>query len=428
MNFTEALAELDGRRETRMIPDLSRILRLATLLDDPQLRYPTIHVTGTNGKGTAARVATELACAHGLTAGLYTSPHLHSVTERLSICGKDMTREEFAEEYTHLMPFLELVDADADDRVTYFEALTALAYLWFADKPVGLGVFEVGMGGEWDATNLVSGNVAVLTPIALDHPELGDTIGQVSTEKAGIIKEGATVVSREQDAAALTVVEARSSEVGAELLLEYRDWEVEERLQAVGGQALRVRGQFATYDELFLPLFGEHAARNAGAAVVAFESFAGEALDTDGTRDALASVRWPGRLEVMSRHPSIVLDGAHNPAGAEALSEALREAFTWERLHLVITISDGKDVAGILRHLAPLADQVYAARNASERSGDAQRIVESVAADDVPATAFDDVASALAAALAAAADTDLILVTGSLYTVADARLALGSTA
>ncbi len=175
MDHAQALKELDSRKESRMIPDLSRILALATYLDDPQLSYPTIHVTGTNGKGTAARVVTEIACAHGLTTGLYTSPHLDSVTERLAVCGVDMTDQEFADEFTHLHPFLELVDGRSDERVTYFEALTALAYLWFADQPVALGVFEVGMGGTWDATNLVAGDVAVITPIGLDHPELGAT-------------------------------------------------------------------------------------------------------------------------------------------------------------------------------------------------------------------------------------------------------------
>jgi dihydrofolate synthase/folylpolyglutamate synthase len=425
MNLTEALAELDGRRETRMIPDLSRILRLATLLDDPQLSYPSIHVTGTNGKGTAARVAMEVACAHGFTTGLYTSPHLESVTERLSICGQPMTDEEFAEEYGHLVPFFDLVDAEAEDRVTYFEALTALAYLWFADKPVGLGVFEVGMGGVWDATNLVSGDVAVLTPIALDHPELGSTVTEVATEKAGIIKRDAIVVSREQDAEALAVIEARCTEVGAQLLLEFRDWEVEERLLAVGGQTLRVRGTFDTYDEVYLPLFGEHAASNAAAAVVAFEAFQRAALDEGRVRDGVAAVRWPGRMEVVGRKPMIMLDGAHNPAGAEALSIALREAFAWDELHLVITVSADKDVGGIAGQLAPLADHVYAARNASERTGEALPIAEAFAAHDRTVTTFPDVASALGAARAAAGEDDLILVTGSLYTVADARRALG---
>ncbi len=425
MNFLEALAELEGRRESRMIPDLSRILALATLLSDPQLTYPAIHVTGTNGKGTAARVATELACAHGLTTGLYTSPHLLSVTERFSVCGLDMTEAEFAEEYEHLLPFLLLVDAQGEEQVTYFEALTALAYLWFADKPVALGVFEVGMGGTWDATNLVGGEVAVLTPIALDHPELGSTVAEVATEKAGIIKEQSIAISREQDDEALQVIQARCAEVGAELKLEFRDFEVEERLRAVGGQSLRVCGLRATYEDLFLPLFGEHAARNAATAIAAVESVIDQPLDEDSVRAALRSVRWPGRLEIADRHPTILLDGAHNPAGAEGLAIALREFFTWDRLHLVITVSGNKDVAGIVRALAPVADIAYAARNTSERSGDTFAIAEAFGAEGKPVELFDSVAEALDTARAAAAETDLILVTGSLYTVADARRALG---
>ena len=410
-----------------MVPDLSRILALATYLDDPQLSYPTIHVTGTNGKGTAARVATEIACAHGLTTGLYTSPHLESVTERLSVCGVDVTEKEFAEEFTHLQPFLELVDGRSEERVTYFEALTAFAYLWFADKPVALGVFEVGMGGTWDATNLISSDVAVITPIGLDHPELGATLTEVAGEKAGIIKDGKSVVVREQEAEALAVIESRCDQVGASLSLEFRDWEITERLQAVGGQAFAVRGLHASYDDLFLPLFGEHAVRNAAAALVACESLFGEALEEGTLREALAGVRWPGRLEVVGRQPAIVLDGAHNPAGAEALAVALREFFLWERLHLVLSIGENKDVAGIAAQLAPLADVAYAARNESERTGDATPIAEAFGVEGTPVTVHGSVAEALDAARAAASPGDLICVTGSLYTVADARRALGLT-
>jgi dihydrofolate synthase/folylpolyglutamate synthase len=273
VDFAEALAELDSRKEGRMLPDLSRILALATYLSDPQLTYPTIHVTGTNGKGTAAKVLTELACAHGITTGLYTSPHLESVTERFSVCGVDMTPDEFADAYTYLLPYLQLVDEQGEEHVTYFEALTALAYLWFADKPVGLGVYEVGMGGVWDATNLVAGDVAIITPIGLDHPELGSTIREVATEKAGIIKEGKIAVVREQEAEALDVLQARCDDVGASMLLEFRDWEVEDRLLAVGGQSFLLRGVHGTYEDVFLPMFGEYAVRNSAAAIVALEAF-----------------------------------------------------------------------------------------------------------------------------------------------------------
>jgi dihydrofolate synthase/folylpolyglutamate synthase len=421
MRFEEALAELEGRKESRMVPDLARILQLATLLDDPQLSYPTIHVTGTNGKTTTARAITALACAHGITAGLYTSPHLEAVTERFSVCGVDMTRDEFAAEYEHLLPFLLLVDGSSEEQVTYFETLTALAYLWFADRPVGLGVYEVGMGGTWDATNLVAGDVGVICPVALDHPELGATIAEVATEKAGIIKEGKVAIVREQLASAAAVIEERAAAVGAELKHEFDDFEVDRRLLAVGGQSLAVRGLYGSYDDLFVPLMGEYAARNVAAAIAALEALLGTALDVGAVREALAGLTSPGRLEVVGRSPLVVLDGAHNPAGAEALAVAMREFFTWDRLHLVLAVSANKDLDGMIRPLAPLADAAYAARNRSDRSGEAEVIAERFGAEGRPVELFDDVTVALAAALAAADAGDCILVTGSLYTVADAR-------
>ena len=424
MRFEEALAELEGRKESRMVPDLARILKLATLLDDPQLSYPTVHVTGTNGKTTTARAVTAIACAHGITAGLYTSPHLERVTERLAVCGVEMTTEEFAAEYEHLLPFLLLVDGTSDEQVTYFEALTALAYLWFADRPVGLGVFEVGMGGTWDATNLVGGDVGVICPVALDHPELGATVAAVATEKAGIIKEGKVAIVREQLAPAAAVIEKRAAAVGAELKHEFEDFEVDRRLLAVGGQSLTVRGLYGSYDDLFLPLFGEYAARNVTGAIAALEALLGQALDIAAVREALSGLTSPGRLEVVGRSPLVLLDGAHNPAGAEALAVAMREFFTWDRLHLVVAVSANKDLEGILTPLVPLADVAYAARNRSDRTGDAELIAERFGAADVRVESFDTVTEALLAATSAADRGDCVLVTGSLYTVADARRAL----
>jgi dihydrofolate synthase/folylpolyglutamate synthase len=423
VRFREALAELESRQPERMVPDLSRITALAELLDDPELAYPTIHVTGTNGKTTTSRIAAALSCAQGLTTGLYTSPHLLSVTERLQICGRPIDEDEFGQEYERLLPYLEVVDARGT-RVTYFEALTALAYLWFADKPVSLGVFEVGMGGTWDATNLVAGDVAVLCPIALDHPELGSTVEQVATEKAGIVKPGKTVVCREQPAEAMRVIAERSEEYEATILLEGREFEVLERAPALGGQRLAVRAPRASYPDLFLPLFGEHAARNAAAALVAVEALFGRELPADAVRAALASSSSPGRLEVVGRRPLVVLDGAHNPAGARALAAALREAFAWERLHLVIAVSSNKDVDGIVRELVPLADTVHATRNASERSAGSDRTRAAAAVLGADVSESPTVAQAIRAARAGAGAGDLIVVTGSLYTVADARRAL----
>jgi dihydrofolate synthase/folylpolyglutamate synthase len=424
VNYAEAIADLDARQPERMVPDLERIRAVVELLAHPELTYPSIHVTGTNGKTTTTRLIAALACAHGLAAGVYTSPHLHSVTERLALCEDPITEEEFAEEYERLLPVLREVDGRGDERVTYFEVLTALAFVWFSDKPVNLGVFEVGMGGVWDATNLVGGDVAVITPIALDHPELGSTVRDVATEKAGIIKAEKTAVVREQPADALTVIEARAREMEAQVLLEGRDWELTGRIQGVGAQALTVRGLFGTYEGLRLPLFGDHTARNAAAALVAFEAFVDRKLADEAVEDALGTFTAPGRLEVLARHPLIVVDGAHNPAGADALQRAVREAFTPERVHLVMAVSANKDVEGIVAALAPLADAGYAAANASARSAEADAVESALVAAGVPTTAYVSVHEALAAAEAQAQEGDLILVTGSLYTVADARSAI----
>lgn len=428
MRFEEAVARLDRRQPEHMPePSLDRIRAVSELLDDPQLTYPTIHVTGTNGKTTIARATAAIACAHGVTTGLFTSPHLRTVRERLSVCGAEISEEDFAEEWVHLEPYLEVVDGQASGESTYFEAVTALAFLWFADKPVGLAVFEVGMGGSWDATNLVASDVAVVGEIALDHPELGSTLQEVATEKAGIVKLGKVVVVREQPEEALKVIEARATEVGAAKLLEGPDWGVVARLSAVGGQQFRVQGLHATYDELFVPMFGEHAVRNVAAAIVAVEAFLEHRLDPDLTRSAIGALRIPGRLEVIGRAPMIVLDGAHNPAGAEALARTLGEAFIWSRLHVVLAASSNKDLDGVVAALAPIADVWYAARNESVRSFPAEHIAERIAAARGRVADLGTVEESLAAARDAATEDDLILVTGSLYTVADARRALGGS-
>jgi dihydrofolate synthase/folylpolyglutamate synthase len=425
MRFADALARLGARQpESMPEPSLDRIRATAELLDDPQLTYPTIHVTGTNGKTTAARVAASVACAHGLTTGLFTSPHLLSVTERLSVCGQDITQTEFAEEWEHLEPYLRVVDEQGPIAVTYFEAVTALAYLWFADKPVGLGVFEVGMGGSWDATNLVDGQVAVVTPIGMDHvAELGPTLTDIAGEKAGILKDGGTAILREQDPVAADVLARRAAAIGSSPRWEGKDWEVEERLLAVGGQSFVLRGLSETYDDLYLPLFGAYAVHNAAAGVVAVEALIGQALEPDALREGLAAVRSPGRLEVVAREPLVILDGAHNPAGAQALAEAVRESFRWERLHLVVAVSANKDLAGIAEALAPIADDVIVTRNDSVRSADPSEVAAAFGGDVERASS---VADAIEIVRRAAGPNDVVLVTGSLYTVADAERALAA--
>ncbi|HYZ11604.1 MAG TPA: folylpolyglutamate synthase/dihydrofolate synthase family protein [Actinomycetota bacterium] len=424
MRFAEAVADLDARQPSRMVPDLDRIRALVDLLDHPEHTYPSIHVTGTNGKTSTARLIARILCGHGLATGVYTSPHLHSVTERLALCDHDVTEEEFAETYAHLEPYLREIDAKAlgGERVTYFEALTALAFLWFADKPADAGVFEVGMGGEWDATNVIEAKVAVFCSIDLDHPELGSTVEEVAREKAGIIDPEAAVVVQDPDQEALPVIEARAAERGARILLRDRDFRLLDRRVAVGGQQIAVAGTRARYRDLVLPLHGPHQALNAVTAIVAAEAFLGAPLAEDVLEQALAGATSPGRLEIIDRHPLVVLDGAHNRDAARALAEALPEAFVWRRLHLVIGVLETKDVAGILASLAARVTRAHAAPNSNPKALSADRMADACRAagiDDVEA--HSSVAVALQAALAEADEEDLILVTGSLYTVADAR-------
>jgi dihydrofolate synthase/folylpolyglutamate synthase len=421
MDYAAAVADLDARQPQRMLPDLERIRAVADLLDHPERTYRTVHVTGTNGKTTTARLVGRILCAHGLGSGVYTSPHLRRVTERVALCDDEISEREFAETYGHLLPVLRDVDGRGDEPVTYFETLTALAYLWFADKPVDVGVFEVGMGGEWDATNLVASEVAVFCPIDLDHPELGSTVEEIAREKAGILKPGSAAVVAEQHPEALEAIRGRADDLGVGLRLEGKDFGLAARDPGVGGQLLRVRGLEAEYGDLFLPLHGSHQGRHAALAVTASETLLGRPLSEEGLREALAETTAPGRLEVVSRHPLVVLDGAHNPAGAEAMSTALGESFIWQRLHLVIACLATKDVAGIVAPLGSRSDHAYACANSNPRSLGPDEMAAACEAAEIPAHAFPTVNAALDAAHTAAEEGDLILVTGSLYTVADAR-------
>jgi dihydrofolate synthase/folylpolyglutamate synthase len=420
MTFEEALADLDARQPERIVPDLDRIRALTDLLDHPERAYPTVHVAGTNGKTTTTRLIGRILCAHGLSAGVYTSPHLHSVTERLALCDDPIPEDEFAETYGHLRTYLEEVDRKGE-RVTYFEALTALAFLWFADKPVDAGVFEVGMGGRWDATNLVRSEVAVICSIDLDHPELGSTIAEVAREKAAIIKEGSIVVLQDTGPAERAAVEARAKEVEAPVLVLGGEFHIRPRAVAVGGQQISVSTPHGQYKDLFLPLHGAHQAENAASAIAACEVFMDRALSEETVREALAGATSPGRLEVVSRNPPVVLDGAHNPEAARILAMALGEAFVWQRMHLILGILSTKDVDGIVEALGPRADLAYACRNSSPRSLTPEAVAEACRRAGIEARPYPTVDDALDAALDAADEEDLILVTGSLYTVADAR-------
>ena len=429
---------LEARFPTRMVPDLDRITDLMDLLGQPQRAYPSIHLTGTNGKTTTARMIDALLRALGIRTGRYTSPHLQSVTERIALDGAPLTPERFGEVYDEVAPFAEVVDSRHPDRMTFFELLTAMAFAAFADAPVDVGVIEVGLGGRWDATNVIHAPVAVVTSIGLDHVGiLGSTIAEIAGEKAGIIHEGATVVSAGQTADAALVLTNRVAEVGARLAREGVDFGVRGRSVAVGGQSLDLAGLGGDYDEIYVPLYGAHQAANAACALAAVEAFFGAEnrgpIDVEAVRAAFAGVQSPGRLEVVRRSPTVLLDGAHNPAGAAALAMAVEEAFSFERLVGVVAVLGDKDVAGVLEPLEPVLDEVVVSTNSSPRALPAEALA------DIAYEVFGDARVSVAArlddaieravALAESNTTTVgggVLVTGSIVTVGDARTLLAA--
>jgi dihydrofolate synthase/folylpolyglutamate synthase len=428
MDYREAVDALYARMPGKLGPSLERVQHLAELLDHPERTAPAVHVTGTNGKTTTARMVTSLLAAFGLGAGLYTSPHLQDVRERVALASRVISREELAETWTYLEPFLAEVDRAHDQPVTFFEALTMLAFTWFAELPVDAQVIEVGMGGRWDATNLVHGDVAVVNRVGIDHPELGATPAEVAVEKAGIIKPGAVVVSRAQDDDVRAVIEQRVAEVGARLLLEGPDFALERRRTAVGGQILDLRTPSGRIDEVFLPLHGRHQADNAAVALTATQTFLGDRANDDAAIGAgFAAVTSPGRLEVVSRQPLVLLDGAHNPDGARALAAALLEEFVVDRRTLVVACLADKDLRGILQALAPAVGRLVVTANRSPRSASAERMRKEAEAVGLAAEVAPDVASAVREAIDAAGESEAVVVTGSLYTAGEARdLLLGA--
>ncbi|MEX2324355.1 MAG: folylpolyglutamate synthase/dihydrofolate synthase family protein [Nitriliruptoraceae bacterium] len=433
--FEQAAAVLYHRGPGRMVPDLSRITALTGLLGDPQLAYPTVHVTGTNGKGSTVRMAASLCNAAGISAGTYTSPHLQTVRERLTVAGQYITERQFAVIYDDVAPLADLVDeqarashGDDADMVTFFELLTAMAFWWFADAPVDVGIIEVGMGGKWDATNVVRGDVAVLAPIDIDHRELGSTPAEVAVEKSGIIKAGSRVVSAAQPDDVAAVIDRAIDEVGATIWREGSDFAVVDHQVAVGGQLLTLRVGDRIIDDIVVPLYGGHQRSNAALALASFaalteSSFA--SMDDDVIRHGFAAVTVPGRLEVIHRDPTIIIDGAHNPHGARAAAAALDASFGFRDLILVVACLDDKDIDGIVSAYQPLASHVIAAAAPSERGASAQVMYDAALAvwgnTGVVIEQAADIKQACDMAQAVARPGDGILVTGSLYSAGAAR-------
>jgi dihydrofolate synthase/folylpolyglutamate synthase len=423
--------------EHDLVPSLDRIAAVCGLLGDPQRTFEAVHVTGTNGKTSTTRLVERILREHGLRTGRFTSPHLNDVRERISLDGEPIAADRFVAVYEEVEPYLDLVDARSagsdGPRLTFFEVLVAMAYAAFADTPVDVAAVEVGMGGAWDATNVVDGKVAVVTPIALDHERfLGHDVATIAGEKAGIIKPGATVVLAEQAPDAMDVLLAAAGRRQARVLRAGYDFGVSSREVALGGQVLALQGTGGVYEELFLPLHGAHQADNAALAVAAVEAFLGvDRLDVEVLRAALADAASPGRLEVVRRSPTVLVDAAHNPAGAQVLAESLEEAFGFERLVGLVAVLRDKDAEGILGALEPVLAEVIVSRTSSPRSMDVDElgeIAQDVFGED-RVRVVDRLDDALDQAMGLAEEGGElgggVLATGSVTMAADVRLLLG---
>lgn len=438
----EIEAEILGRTpENNPEPSLDRVAECMSLLGDPQHNFPMIHLTGTNGKTTTTRIIERVLREMGLSTGRFTSPHLHDMRERISLNGNPIEPERLIDVYDDVLPFIEMVDqrsqAEGGPRMTYFEVMVVLAYAAFSDAPVDVAIVEVGLGGVWDATNVADGKVAVVTPISIDHQRLlGNTVEDIAGEKRGIIKPDAIAVIGRQVPEADEILRQYAQEVGARLEREDYSFGVTERDAAVGGQQITVRGLAGEYADLFLPLFGEHQAHNAAMAIAAVEAFVGggeQPLDRDVLQTALAEVTSPGRLEIVRRSPTVVVDAAHNEGGVEALRAALNDSFTFTRLIGLIAIMGDKDAETMLEALEPVLDEVVVTRNSSPRSMNVAELgelaTEVFGADRVHVEPHLVEAIDKAAALAdeQGGVGGGVLATGSVVTAADVRAALGVT-
>ena len=439
-------AELLGRApENKMEPRLAPLFRAMDVLGEPNKAFPIIHVTGTNGKTSTARMIESVLRAHGLSTGRYTSPHLSKVTERISIDGHPVPDETFVRIWDEIRPYLQIVDSEleaaGEPRLTYFECLTILGFAIFADQPVNVAVIEVGLGGITDATNVGDGQVSVITPISLDHTDLlGDTTEDIAYEKAGIIKPGGYLISAAQPLDAAQVLLDKAKDVGVPFRFEGVEFGVESRTVAVGGQVVSIQGIAGRYPELLVPLHGAHQAQNAAVAVAALEAFFGgeKELDFEVLQEGFSNVTSPGRLEVVRTAPTIVVDAAHNPDGIRASAAALQEAFTFTRLVPVVGVLKEKDAEEILRQLKEslggMAEEFCFTQSNSPRAVPAAELAElavelGFGEDNVHIAEKLDDALEWAVERAEAND-DLsggVLVTGSITLVAEARILLGKT-
>ena len=408
-------------------PTLDRVKLALDILGDPQRSYPSIHITGTNGKTSTSRMIDSLLTAFGMKTGRFTSPHLLDVRERISLEGQPITREGFVRAWDDIAPYVGMVDERSQEeggpRLSFFEVFTIMAYAAFADYPVDAAVVEVGMGGRWDATNVIDSGVSVITPIALDHTKwLGSTIEEIAREKAGIIKPGQVVVIMAQEEDVLDILLEQARSVDAIVRVEGRDFEVVDRQMGVGGQMVTIRTPSAVYEDVFVPLFGEYQAHNAAAALVAVEAFmGGRGLDGRIVEQGLMNASSPGRMQVVRHSPTIIVDAAHNPAGAATLREAVESSFSFARIAGVYSAMGDKDVEGVLSEVEPFIDHLVVTQMPGDRAANLERLAQ-IAGEvfgpdrvDVRESLADavDRAAEIAEAGAEPADRSGILVFGS---------------
>lgn len=445
--MTEALddlrqveTELNTRwPETKIEPTLQRIGALVDLLGDPHKTYPILHVAGTNGKTSVTRMIDALLTRIGLRTGRYTSPHLQLVTERIAIDNAPIAPERYVEVFRDVEPYVEMIDRGAEVRMSKFEVLTGMAFAAFADAPVDAAVLEVGLGGSWDATNVADAKVAVVAPISIDHVEyLGPDIAGIAREKAGIIKPGSVALLAEQRPEVMEVLLRRTVEVDATVARAGMEFGVLRRDVAVGGQVVKLQGLGGAYEDIFLPLHGPHQADNAALALAAVEAFFGAGaqrmLDPEAIREGFASVVVPGRLERVRSSPTVFIDAAHNPHGAQALASALDADFGFRNLVGVVGVMQDKDARGILSALEPVLHELVVTTSSSERAMPAEELGElateifGVDRVDVRPRLDDAVDAAIALAEEDAGEPLSgvgVVVTGSVVTAGEARALFG---
>jgi len=415
--------------ENKIRPRLEPTRRAVELLGDPQRSYRIIHVTGTNGKTSTTRFIERILREHGLRTGRFTSPHLVRINERMALDGEPVSDEQLISVYSDIEPILEFVDQELADSgenpLTFFEALAVLGFAVFADAPVDVLVLEVGMGGAWDSTNVADGDVAVFTPIGLDHMDrLGNTLEEIADTKSGIIKPGSLVVSSAQESGVLAVLENAAKQKAEAFKLEGRDFEVSEFLPSSTGQSISISGLAGSYGPYQAPVFGSHQGQNLAVAVAAVEAFLGGGqiqIADDILRSAISDVSSPGRLQLIRTVPNLLLDGAHNPAGALILAQALRAEFSDKPLVGVIAVLAEKDAAGLFSNLAGVFESLVITQSSSPRSMPVAEL-ESIAKDGLgqEAESISDFKLALERAKQRALEIDgTVVVTGSITLVGD---------